>query len=343
MALYHSMRLIEVQRERIVRIREEIFKLQHGICKLKYKPSRDIPRFVREKKTFSPKEIVEIILRERNKKTTPQSVTNWFRRHPIEFETLKKEVVTQELPQEEVSSTIFENGTFEEIPVVKQWIQEMQDKPLAPSFIKNNVGTLKRICLGKFLKWNLDLVESGEWCFKHPNRLTVDDVQNLCRIIKVKGLENYQIRMTSRAFFTSKGDVVGSKISGSKQARYGLNADLFVEMHILRQILDEVAKINFEAYEVDLFMFKTGTRIEATLEAKIEELHVIDKFVKIIDKGSHAKGRKTWRKYIDYELLKHISRLTVNRQSGKIFSLDAQTMSNINREAMKKNNSRIRA
>lgn len=307
---------------------------------MKYKPNRDLPRFVRENKTFSPTKLREVILRERNKAVTPESISNWFRRHPQIEEELRKEVVSEELPKEEVSETIFQNGTFEELASVKNWINEMKDRDLAQTYISRCVADLKRVCMAMFPLWNVDLVKEGLWAFRHPDRLSMDEVREIIRTLKDRGFDTASIRISLRGFLTSKGIAVGKKIIGGKPKGYGKYADLFVERYTLDKMLAWIYGLNHEAYVCDKFMFKTASRISATLNSSVRNL---------VDFGDHAelkvfdKGRrsiypegKPWIKLLDSEFYIREFKPFIEGKSDLIFQISKVEMAKINRTAIEK-------
>lgn len=305
---------------------------------MKYKPTRDLPKFVRELKTLSPSKLVEKILRERNKKINPEAISNWFRRHPKEYDALALELASDK-PNEkdEVLDHIFQNGAFEELPSVKNWILEMEDRDIVR--IPARLGALKRVCLGRFSHRGVDLVAEGLWCIKHPDRLTLDEARDIVRIMKRKGLETSSIRIPLRDFLLSKGIVVGKKITGAKSKGYGKFAKLYVKIETLREMFQWLRTKDFEAYVVDKFMFKTGTRINATLDALIENLSEENGEIRVYDKGRrsiHPEG-KEWIKNVDASLLRDLKTLIGDRKSGKIFQNHKDdTMSKLNREALKR-------
>ena len=318
--------------------------LTKSVKNVKYKPQRDLPKFVREHKTLSPSELVKIILRERNKQITPEAISNWFRRHPkVHYELTQELASNKPNVNEEVLEHIFQNGAFEELPSVKNWILEMEDRDIAR--ISARLGALKRVCMGKFTTRGVDLVAEGLWCFKHPDRLRLDEAREIVRILKRKGLETANIRIPLRDFLLSKGIVVGKKITGAKSKGYGKFAKLYVKIEILREMLQWIKTVDFEAYVVAKFMFKTGTRINATLEARIENMRIFGDHaeIRVFDKARrsiHPEG-KEWIKHVDESLLSDLKTLIGDRKSGKIFShprsrTQRDYMSKINREALKR-------
>jgi integrase len=312
--------------------------------KLVYHPKRDIPQAVRTLKTFSPKEISQWVLNRFNKKVTPEAITMWFKRHPDIYEQLKKEIIEEEKPKEVIETSIFQNGTFEELPSVKEWINQMKDRDLDDQVIKDRIGRLKRICKGQFPKWGIDLVNEGLWTYKHPDRLSLDDARELIRILKDKGVDTYDLRITLRDFLSSKGIDIKA-IMGGKSKSYGKYAQLYVERDVLNKMLEWIKQQNEIVYYVDLFMFKTGTRISATLNIDARDIDFYDDHIEVhvFDKGRRSlypkrefRGRqvegKEWIKYVtDPELIKFFA----FKREGLIFNVDYETVSKINKEAIK--------
>jgi len=305
---------------------------------MKYKPNRDIPKLAFEYHTLSPSKLAELVLSQRNKQVTPESVTMWFKRHPQIYEDLKRGIIKEELPELEVQETIFQNGTFEELPSVATWIKEMQRRKIVNWKIQ--VTRLKCCCLGKFRNWKVDLVAEGKMAFKHPDRYTLEDALQIIDLLEAKGIDTHSVRMPLRNFLMSKGINVEMKISGAKGSGYGKFSDLYVPKDPLNQILEDVRALNFEAHTVDLFMYKTGTRIEATLNALIEKITKEGDYreITIYDKARrriYPEG-KPWKKYIPPDLWEALKVLIGDRTEGKIFNITEQEMANINRTAFQK-------
>jgi hypothetical protein len=311
---------------------------------MKYKPERDLPEFAREFKTLSPSKLAEIVLNRRNKEVTSESVTMWFKRHPEVYDVLVKELV-EGLPsaKEQVDTSIFQNGQFEELESVKNWVNEMKDRDIAKEGMQNKLSALKRVCMGVFPIWKIDLVKEGLWCLKHPDRLNLDECRDLLRILKEKGFDTCGIRISLRDFLTSKGFVVGKKIAGGKSRSFGKYADLKVEPQILEQILNELKGINYEAYLIDRMMYKTATRINATLNIlkdDIEpkqnhaEIRVFDKCRRSMLKTEEEIKRqgKKWIKFIGLDLYsKLMSFAKENGRTEKLFLMEDDEMADLNK------------
>ena len=313
---------------------------------MNYKASRDLPQFALECKTLSPSKLAEIVLNRRNEEIRPESVTMWFKRHPDVHDALHKELV-EGLPnvKQQVDASIFQNGQFQDLETVKNWINEMKDRDLAKKVINSNVGRLKRVCMGVFPKWKVDLVSEGLWCLKHPDRLTLDEARDLLRVMKEKGFDTHSLRIPLRDFLTSKGFVVGKKIAGLKPRGFGKYADLKVKEEILEKMLNELKGINNEAYLVDEVMYRTATRITATLKilkSDIEkkethaEIRVFDKCRRSMLKSEEEIKRqgKKWLKFISSSFYEELMDFAGER--GKLFKISDDEMSELNLMLIKK-------
>jgi integrase len=306
---------------------------------MKYKPERDLPDFAREYKTLSPSKLAEIVLNRRNKKVTPESITMWFKRHPQVLDQLSKEIV-EGLPtaKEEVDTSIFAYGNFEQLPSVKNWVMMLHNRELTEDYIATKINLLKRVCMGKVHTY--DLVAEGKWSYKHPDRLNLQDVMELIAILKQRGIDTYQYKRDLKDFLESKGIPVGKKIVVGKPKGYGKFARLFVPIETLNKMLEWIKTQNFEAYVVDKFMFVTGTRISATLEAEIENLHEVGNraILRVYDKGRRSiypQGHP-WDKYVDSSTLADLKAIIGNRTKGKVFSIKPDYLARLNRIAIQR-------
>ena len=298
-------------------------------------------QFARENKTLSPSRLAEIVLNRRNKKISPESVTMWFKRHADIYEQLKKEIV-ESLPTEKqtVDESIFEKANFQQLPCVRNWIMEMTARELKSRTIETQVYNLKSVCRGKFRLHKIDLVLEGKWCFKHPDRLTLQDAIESITLLKNRGVDTYLYKRALKDFLMSKGLVVGKKIAVGKSKSYGRYANLFVERRVLDSMLSWIRRQNFEMYVADDFMFKTGTRLRATIKALIENINFEQHTITVYDKGRNSLYPlgKPWEKYIPYVLWQNIMQLKGKRRKGKIFQKLRKIVrfEKLNRRALKR-------
>lgn len=306
---------------------------------MNYKPSRDLPQFATECKTLSPSKLAEIVLNRRNEKRTPESVTMWFKEHPEIYQQLSKEII-EGLPteKEQVDVSIFQKGSFEEIPSVKQWLLEMKARDLTHHSIMTQKGSLRRICMGRFPKHRIDLVAEEKWSYKHPDRLTLQDAMEILAMLKDRGIDTTAHKRALKDFLASKGVVIGKKITVGTSKSKGKLSKLFVERPIIDEMLEWIKSIDFEAYLCDDFMFKTGTRLTASLKALIENINFEQHTIRVYDKGRHSlyPEGKEWQKYIPLKLWQGLKELIGKRKSGKIFNIDRLELGSLNREALKR-------
>lgn len=303
----------------------------------KYHPEKDLPDFARELKTLSPSKLAEVVLNRRNRKVTAESVTMWFKRHPEIYDQLAKEIV-EGLPTEkqEVNESIFQNGSFQELPSVKNWILEMNARELSKDTVNSKVITLRQLCQGKAPLLKIDLVSEGKWCLKHPDRLVLKDALEIITLLKDRKVDTTYFKHCLKDFLLSKGIVIGKKIVVGRSRSFGKYAKLHVEMSKLVEMLVWIQQQNYEAYVADLFMFKTATRITATLEALIE--NKVGNIITVYDKGRHSKYPQghPWDKHLDAQLLNELEVVIGSRKSGKIFNVSADALANLTRAALEK-------
>jgi integrase len=304
---------------------------------MKYKPERDLVDFAREIKDLSPSKLVEMILNRRNKEVTSQSVSMWFKRHPEVEEQLRKELV-QGLPTEkqEVDASAFQNGSFQEIPSVKNWLLEMNARKLSKDTISSKIITLRQLCQGRFPMLKIDLVAEGKMVLKHPDRLSLQDALEIIYTLDMKDVDTTYFKHVLKDFLLSKGVVIGKKIVVGRSKSYGKYAKLYVEEETCEKMLEWIKTQNFEAEVVDRFMYQTGTRISATLNADAGELR--GNVLTVYDKGRHSKYPKghPWDKHLQPKLLTEFQTVIGEKKYGKIFSLSEEDMRDFNREAIMK-------
>jgi len=308
---------------------------------MKYKPNRDLPEFAREAKMLSPSKLAEMILSRRNERVTPESVTMWFKRHPDVYDALSKELVGG-LPTEkqEADATIFQNGNFQEVQSIRNWIVEMNARDLSEKTMSGQLGLLRQCCQGVFPKLKVDLVKEGKWCLKHPDRLQLQDALELISLLKERGMDTYQAKRALKDFLISKGCVIGKKIAVGRSKSYGKYAKLFVPMPQLQAMLSELQLVNVEAYAADRFMLETATRVSATLNAKIDNLQRVGDHavLTVFDKGRRSKYPvgHPWDKRVSVGMLAALDRLIGERKTGKIWSITNDQLSTVNNRIIAK-------
>jgi len=304
---------------------------------VKYHPEKDLPEFAREFQTLSPSKLAEIVLNRRNKKVTSESVTMWFKRHPEIYDELSREInIGLPTETEEASISIFQNGFFQEIPSVKNWLLEMNARKLAKGTISSKLITLRQLCEGRFPLLKIDLRSEGKWVLKHPDRLTLKDALEMIYMLDQRTVDTRYFKHVFKEFLLSKGVVIGKKIVVGHSFGHGKYAKLFVGMSKLVQMLLWIKQQDCEAFVCDLFMFKTATRISATLKALIENIE--GSMITVYDKGRRSKYPQghPWEKHLDGELMPEIQTIIGERKSGTIFNIQADKLAELTRQALKK-------
>jgi hypothetical protein len=290
---------------------------------MNYSPRRDIPDFARQLKTLSASAICTMILNRRNEKRTPESVTMWFKDHLDVKGQLEKEIIDG-LPTEKqaVDDTIFQNGTFETIPVIKEWLLYMgtrrhKGKSLHPHYIQKRVWSLRFLC---------------EKYQKHPARLTFHDAQEIFKDLEDQGKDSYSARTVLKDFLKSKGSPEWEKIGVGKPRGFGKYRTLFVEKPIVLSMLEWTKTQNFEVYVVDEIMWHNGLRVNAVLNAIIENF-------KSGETWDYLTVTEKFREIKTFKLVKEVGDLIRtmigNRKEGDIFKVDMDDCAKINREALK--------
>jgi len=291
---------------------------------MNYTPRRDIPDFARALKTLSASAICQMILNRRNVERTPESVTMWFKEHLDVKGQLEKEIV-EGLPTEKqaVDDSIFQKGTFETIPCVKEWLLYMgtrrhKGKSLHPRYVKQHVRVLRFLC---------------RMYQKHPARLIFHDAQEILMDMEKQGKDTFIARNTLKDFLKSKGSPEWEKIGVGKPRGFGKYRTLFLEKLIVMAMLEWTKGVNFEVYVVDEIMWHNGLRVNAVLNA------TIDNFVSG-EKWDRLTVTEKFREVKTFKLVKEVGELirTVigERKDGCIFKVDDEECSEINREALKR-------
>jgi len=204
----------------------------------------------------------------------------------------------------------------------------------------------------------IDLKKHG-WIIRHPERITIDDVNEHLDLMieKYPDVDNSGIRLTLRNYFTYH-DIKGKdQISGRKHKSAGKYADLklpkeklFEMLSYMREKSNSFSDVYYQAYISCKFMYQTGTRISATLNAVLDNLQMIElerdgvtKIVNVIvyDKGSlsvYGERGHRWTKKITIDLYSEICLGSgyPERTTGKIFRISDTELRDISREAIMK-------
>jgi len=312
---------------------------------MKYKPERDLPEFARQAKTVSPSKLAELVLNRRNREITSESITMWFKRHPSVLDELSKEIVLG-LPTERqtVDDTIFENGSFRAIPTVKDWIDYLRGvRRIKETTIDGLVGDLKQICKGQLKGLKIDLVQEGLWSLKHPDRLNYQDAVEITSLFKERKVDLYRFSKCLKSFLVNKGIPEGSKLLVGKPRSFGRFAKMYVARETLDKMLLWVLETHgVEPYACDVFMFTKAARLNAALNATIEDIRMIEgqATLTIYEKGlerKYGERGKPVDKDIEPMLYNLLKKAFGERQFGKIFmNLSEPQMCSINSEAIRR-------
>lgn len=230
----------------------------------------------------------------------------------------------------------------------KRWIKECK---------KIEDDKKREVCLNSIVK-GIDLKKHG-WVIRHPERITIDDVnEHLDLMIEhYPNVDNSGVRLALRNYFTYH-DIKGvDQISGRKHKSAGKYADLKLPKKTLFEMLEYMRKkansfrdVYYQAYIACKFMYQTGTRISATLNAELDNLQMIElerngvtKIVNVVvyDKGSlsvHGERGHRWAKKITIDLYDEICVGSdyPERRTGKMFRIDKVELRDISREVIVK-------
>ena len=112
---------------------------------------------------------------------------------------------------------------------------------------------------------------------------------------------------------------------------YGRYNDLYAPKEKIYKIFDWLKNINREAYLTSKFMYKTATRVSATLRTKVSNVNLEEHTITIYDKGTNGRKKK-WIKYIPDDLWEE---LDLQNREDKIFSIPKNKLNQLLRSAYK--------
>lgn len=300
---------------------------------MNYKPSRDLPQFVRDSKTLSPSKLVEIVLDKRNEKVTSQSITMFFKRHSETRCQLEREIL-QGLPTEKqvVDESIFERGNFEELPSVKKWIQDLMLRNAKDTTINGWVSYLKRVCKGEIREG----AHIQDWSLKHPDRLTLQDAKDFLFEVRKRNLKICAWALMLRNFLISGRQIVvlSTDISGRLEDDAGQYADLYTSKDKIYQVFDYLNERNRMAYLISKFSYKTASRLTASLEARWAFVNHEEKTITVFEKSTKGRTKRKCTKLLPEDL--YVELMELEPKEGRIFNgLEARELNTLLREAYK--------
>ena len=313
---------------------------------MKYKPSRDIPKAVREIKSLSPSKIRDWIRDHRTRinpitkkreqvKRSAESITMWFGDHPNVYEELKREIGEEEIPKEAITESLFENGVFREIPSIKTWVLELGGRESKEESIGGFVNDIKRVCRGlirkKGTKRKYEIIEG--WGLKHPARLNLEDALTYLSELKKRGHATRSYRLSLRNFLQSKGVKGIHKISGAIE-QMGKYAHLYAPKPKIHAIFQWLKPINYDAYLASKFAYKCGgVRKTATLTAHASKVNKEDHTIFVTEKATKGKPKRIQEKLIPDDFWEEL--LPRIKEGGKLFHIEGQELNNLLKTAYK--------
>lgn len=253
---------------------------------------------------------------------------------------IPKETIIQifkELSKTELKPYQISYEGFLTIPEIEKFKKALERRQVSKKYANGVLRGCWHVCL--YLK-------------SHPRHLSIEQCADLLIIAKEKKIErlNYgSIKKAMRSWFQNvygiNGEVLTSKgIDGSlgyelgKRAHDRLTAK---QRHAFIETLKEIVEKDslFDAWiSLSHFLYYTGTRIKASLKARIEDIEKHQDYwiITVVDKGKHKNGRKTWRKLIVGELKEKLEKNLASRgnlKSGFLFPLRYQRVLDIFKEA----------
>ena len=296
----------------------------------KFRLGKILPKLILEKKTFSPKKLRDIILLRYNEEMSPQNISNWFRRHPQIVKELEEKIGDIDAQHENIrfDRDYWFNDDKSSIPIIQDWIDTMVVRKVNEKVRRQRVNDLRKICMG--LKGTDENPERiMDWSL-HPLALTEEKAMQYIVEFNRRGYNDHRQRLVVRNFLLYGKGEVPKKIGGHKV--FGKYGHLYAPKEKIDQILNWLLEKDYEIGAFCKFDYKTGTRADATKNAKLSHLHEREKTIDVWDKGK--KGEKIrWTKYLDDELLYTLKPLI---EKGKLFEdVDIREARKLCKEAYK--------
>jgi len=209
---------------------------------------------------------------------------------------IPKENITQimhDLSQTELKPYQLGYEGFLTIPEVQQFQKALERRQVSKKYRNEQLRAMWRLCV---------------YLQRHPSKLTIEqcaDILTTLRQKKIPNLNFYALKRAIRSWFQNlhgiNGEILTSKgIDASIPNQLGIRAfDRLTRkqrhdfIKALKQIIPKDSY--FDAWiSLPYFLYYTGTRIEASLKAQIEDIEKHGKYwvIKVIDKGKHKNGRK---------------------------------------------------
>jgi integrase len=230
---------------------------------------------------------------------------------------IPKETITQimhDLSHTELKPYQLGYEGFLTIPEVQQFKRALERRQVCKKYENKLLRKLWHLCV---------------YLQRHPSKLTIEqcaDILTTLRNKKIPNLNPYFLKLAIRSWFQNvhgiNGEILTSKgIDASIPNQLGIRAfDRLTRkqrhdfIKALKQIIPKDSY--FDAWiSLPYFLYYTGTRIEASLKAQIEDIEKHGNYwiIKVIDKGKHKNGRKLWRKLIIGELKEKLEKNIASR------------------------------
>jgi integrase len=256
----------------------------------------------------------------------------WFKRNPIIRKELKNEVKEEELSKEVISETLFDNGTFRELPCIEQWILELRGRNAKENTINAFVNYIKFVCTGRLpqtreqvrRKEQIRYIEN--WGLKHPKMLTIEDCLRYNSEMKENGYKGRNPRLAMRNFLESRGKKGYKKLSGAID-QAGKYAHVYATSQQMKAIFAWLESGNREVHDASYFAFKTACRLGATLEAHAKFIDKERHTIWVFEKATNGKGKRKQRKFIPPDLWKLLKPRM--EKGGRLFNITKRELNGL--------------
>lgn len=280
----------------------------------KFRAVKEISKVVLKHKTFSPKEIRDIILHEYNVERTPESITMFFKRHPKLVEELQSKIGEVDAVHDNIRYEMdywITKDFKSSIPVIQEWIDTLIARKASETYIRQKVQAIRKICMGtKGFGKNAEVIK--DWKI-HPLALTEEKAIEFIVEYRRRKYNTHAVRIAVRSFLKYGKGEEPKKISGEKT--FGKYGHVYVPKPKIDQILRFLIERNQLIGTYCKGLYKTATRAEALRTAKLSHLNEREKTLTVWDKGK--KGSKIkWVKYLDDEMLHDLLPII---EDGKLF------------------------
>ena len=272
----------------------------------KFRTKKDLPKLILREKTFSPKILRNIILKEYNVEMTPQNINMWLSRHSEIVKDLKKKIEEEDAQHETIRFDIdywITKDFKSSIPIVQKWIDTMITRKVSiepyGGEVRKRVLALRKICMG--LKGRgKKAIRIMDWSL-HPLALTEDKAMQFIVELTRLGFNDKEARLAIRNFLKYGKREEPAGISGDK-GESGKYAHLYIPKELAHKILNWIMEKDPLIGSFCWFLYKTATRADATKNIKLSHVKLEERITFVWDKGKKRKKQK-WKKYMDDQLV----------------------------------------